>query len=92
MIATGPQCSCVVAFVAQNRVALLATLSRVEPNVQSDSAVGELLWRSLAASPEQVPSPEWHGRVVSEHLSKIERGEGKFLTLDEVKRRFSDNS
>jgi len=25
----------------------LATLSRVEPNVQSDSAVGELLWRSL---------------------------------------------
>jgi hypothetical protein len=52
----------------------------------------ELLWRSLTASPEQVPSPEWHGRVLAERLSKIERGEGKFLTLDEVKRRFSTNS
>ena len=52
----------------------------------------ELLWRSLVASPEQVPSPEWHGRVVAERLSKIERGEGNFLTLDEVKRRFSNNS
>ena len=52
----------------------------------------ELLWRSLSASPEQVPSPEWHAHVLAERLSKIERGEGKFLTLDEVKRRFSNNS
>jgi hypothetical protein len=52
----------------------------------------ELLWRSLTSSPEQVPSPEWHGRVVAERLAKIERGEGEFLTLDEVKRRFSNNS
>jgi len=49
----------------------------------------ELLWRSLTAFPDQVPSPDWHGGVVAERLSKIERGEGKFLTLDEVKRRFS---
>jgi hypothetical protein len=52
----------------------------------------ELLWRSLAAFPDQIPSPEWHGRVVTERLAKMERGEGKFLTLDEVKRRFSNNS
>ena len=52
----------------------------------------ELLWRSLAAFPEQIPSPEWHARVVAERVAKIERGEGQFLTLDEVKRRFSNNS
>jgi hypothetical protein len=46
---------------------------------------------SLAASPEQVLSPQWHGRVVAERLAKIERGEAKFLTLNEIKRRFSNN-
>ena len=30
--------------------------------------------------------------VVADRLAKIERGEGKFLTLDEVKQRFSNNS
>jgi hypothetical protein len=52
----------------------------------------ELLWLSLAASPEQVPSPEWHGQVIAERLSKIDRGEGKFLTLDEIKQQFAPNS
>ena len=67
-----------------------STVERMSVGERLDAI--ELLWRSLAASPEQVPSPEWHGRVVAERLSKIERGEGKFLTLDEVKRRFSSDS
>jgi len=67
-----------------------STVERMSVRERLDAI--ELLWRSLAASSEQVPSPEWHGRVVTERLSKIERGEGKFLTLDEVKRRFSKDS
>jgi len=47
----------------------------------------ELLWSSLARTPEAVPSPEWHGEVVAGRLAKIQRGEGKFFTLAEAKAR-----
>jgi hypothetical protein len=47
----------------------------------------ELLWASLTRTPEAVPSPDWHGEVLAERLAKIERGEGRFLTLAEVKAR-----
>ncbi len=44
----------------------------------------ELLWTSLARTPEAVPSPDWHGAVLADRLAKIEHGEGEFLTLAEV--------
>jgi hypothetical protein len=47
----------------------------------------ELLWDSLAQTPEAVPPPVWHGEVVAARLAKIERGEGEFLTLAELKQR-----
>ena len=47
----------------------------------------ELLWSSLARTPESVPSPQWHGGVVAERLGKIERGEAEFLSLAEVRER-----
>ncbi len=47
----------------------------------------ELLWSSLARSPEAVPSPDWHGEVIAERLAKIERGEGVFLSIAELKAR-----
>lgn len=47
----------------------------------------ELLWASLSQDPEAVPSPGWHGQVLSDRLEKIQRGEGKFLTLREAKER-----
>ena len=49
----------------------------------------EMLWDSIASSPDQVQSPAWHESVLSERLKKIEAGEGKFLTLDELKDRLS---
>ena len=47
----------------------------------------ELLWASLALTPDAVPSPEWHGEVLATRLAKVERGEGEFLTLDQLKER-----
>ena len=47
----------------------------------------ELLWASLARTPEAVPSPDWHGEIVAGRLAKIERGEGEFLTIAQVKER-----
>jgi hypothetical protein len=47
----------------------------------------ELLWASLARTPEAVPSPAWHGEVLAGRLAKIERGDGQFLTLTQLKER-----
>lgn len=45
----------------------------------------EVLWDSLRSS--QPESPEWHGRILSERLAKIERGEAKFISGAELKDR-----
>jgi hypothetical protein len=45
--------------------------------------VMELLWVSRV--PDSVPSPDWHGQVLSERLARIERGEAEFLTIQQLK-------
>jgi hypothetical protein len=47
----------------------------------------ELLWASLARTPDDVPSPDWHAEVVAARLAKVERGEGEFLTVPQLKDR-----
>ena len=47
----------------------------------------ELLWASLSRTPNAVPSPDWHGEVLAERMARIERGEGEFLTIPELKER-----
>jgi Putative addiction module component len=47
----------------------------------------ELLWVSLSRRPEAVPSPDWHGDVLAERMAKIERGEGEFLSIPQLKER-----
>jgi hypothetical protein len=49
----------------------------------------ELLWRSFSGSEDKVPSPDWHGEALSERLAKVEAGEGKFLTIPELKARLA---
>jgi hypothetical protein len=50
----------------------------------------EMLWASLLRTPETVPSPHWHEEVVAARLSKIERVEGRFLTITELKARLRE--
>ncbi len=52
----------------------------------------ELLWTSLTRTPESVPSPDWHGGVLADRLAKIERGEGEFLSLTELKTRLQKST
>lgn len=47
----------------------------------------ELLWASLARTPDEVPSPDWHGDVLAKRMAKIDRGEAEFLTIPELKER-----
>jgi putative addiction module component (TIGR02574 family) len=43
------------------------------------------LWDSIEEN--QIESPAWHGEVLAERAAKIDSGEAKFLTLDELKER-----
>ena len=47
----------------------------------------ELIWDSFLKSPDDVSSPTWHGEVLSKRVAKVEAGQGKFLTLEELKAR-----
>jgi Putative addiction module component len=47
----------------------------------------DLLWASLARTPDAVPSPDWHGEVLATRLAKVKRGEGEFLTILQLKER-----
>jgi hypothetical protein len=47
----------------------------------------ELLWASLSRRPNAVPSPDWHGDVLAERMAKVERGEGEFLSMQQLKER-----
>lgn len=49
--------------------------------------VMDIIWESLANESEEPESPEWHGEVVAERMKKVESGEAKFLSLDEVRNR-----
>jgi hypothetical protein len=47
----------------------------------------ELWWASPARTPGAAPSPEWHGEVLATRMAKIERGEGEFLPITQLKER-----
>ena len=47
----------------------------------------ELLWASITRTPDAVESPHWHEEVLAGRLAKVERGEGEFLTVAQLKER-----
>jgi hypothetical protein len=49
----------------------------------------ELLWKSFSGSEHEVQSPDWHGEVLAGRLEKVEAGDGKFLTIPELKARLA---
>ena len=50
----------------------------------------ELLWASITRTPDSVQSPPWHGEVLADRLAKVHRGEGKFLTMGQLKERLQN--
>jgi hypothetical protein len=49
----------------------------------------KLPWRFFSHSDEKILPPDWHGEVLSKRLAKVEAGEGKFLTIPELKARLA---
>lgn len=50
-------------------------------------AAMEQLWEDLCRNPESVPSPAWHGNVLSGREKRVKEGKSKFTTLDKAKDR-----
>lgn len=47
----------------------------------------ELLWEDLSRTPENIPSPAWHGEVLAARERKLKEGETKFYDFEEVRER-----
>jgi len=43
------------------------------------------LWDSLNRHDDEIPSPDWHQGVLADRKARVQRGEAKFLTLDQLR-------
>ena len=47
----------------------------------------EALWDAMCHEEKEPTSPDWHGDLLEVRRTKIASGEGKFVSLDEAKKR-----
>jgi putative addiction module component (TIGR02574 family) len=47
----------------------------------------ECLWDSLIHDTNEVESPSWHEDILSSRRKRIESGNARFLTIEELKKR-----
>lgn len=47
----------------------------------------EEIWETLNENDTSLESPEWHRDVLEERRQRLETGEAKLITLDELKKR-----
>lgn len=46
----------------------------------------EEIWTDLAGTPEDIPSPSWHAKILHTREQRISEGKSKFLDLAEAKK------
>ena len=51
----------------------------------------EQLWDALSRDVGEMSSPEWHRDVLAKRKQRAQRGEAKFLTLDQLRSRLRDS-
>jgi len=66
---------------------MLETAQIERMSVAERLQVMEQLWDALRRDGEEVTSPEWHGEVLADRKARAQRGEAKFLTLDQLRAR-----
>ena len=49
--------------------------------------VMDQLWYSLTRNADEIPSPDWHQDILADRKARAQRGEAKFLTLDQLRSR-----
>ena len=58
-------------------------------SVEERLQVMEQLWDALCHEEPEIASPAWHEGILDERKKRIDSGDAKFFTLDQVKERFS---
>ena len=53
-------------------------------------ALLERLWEDLSRRPENVPSPAWHGTVLSERIAAVREGRTAFVAWEDARQRLQD--
>ena len=48
----------------------------------------ELLWDALSHEDQQIKSPSWHEDILRKRKEKLESGELKFITIDQLKKHY----
>jgi len=52
----------------------------------------ERIWDDLQRSPEDVPSPSWHGDILQKREERIKEGRSRFSDWTEAKNRIRENA
>jgi hypothetical protein len=56
-----------------------------EMTVREKLAVMESLWEDLSRSPEDIESPEWHGKILDERRRRVDEGTANFVDWETAK-------
>ena len=56
-------------------------------SVAQKIALMEALWDSLDNKNENIPSPNWHGDILSERKALIDSGAAEYISLGDLKRK-----
>jgi putative addiction module component (TIGR02574 family) len=54
-------------------------------------ALMESLWDDLSQKPENIPSPDWHGNLLTERIKAVKEGRTSFIEWDEAKKRLREH-
>lgn len=57
-------------------------------SVQEKLTTMEQIWESLKGEDSTLKSPDWHEAVLVERKKKMESGEAKFLTIEQLRERY----
>ncbi len=66
---------------------MLETAQIERMSVAERLQVMEQLWEALCRDAGEMASPEWHRDVLADRKARAQRGEAKFLTLDQLRAR-----
>jgi len=64
---------------------MLKSLPLQEMTLQEKLAVMESIWEDLRSSPEAVPSPAWHKKILAGRRQRAKSGKSKFLDWETAK-------
>lgn len=63
------------------------TLPLKEMTTAEKLALMELLWEDLCRTPEEIPTPAWHGEVLAAREQLLREGKTHFRDFEEVRDR-----